>query len=80
MADYRTITVDEVPALRKAIVSAVEHRSDYGKVQPDWRMVIDDIENAETGLDLGTDMLSPVIRAILKIARRVYRDLEKEDG
>jgi hypothetical protein len=77
MTQYRTITVEEVPALREAIVSAVEHRSDYGRVRPDWHLVVDDVENSQADLDLGSNMQSPVVLAVLKIARQVYWDLEK---
>lgn len=75
-SEWHTITVAEVNRLHDAIESVVEHRSDYGTVRPDWEQVISEIEESEDGLDLGDSMTSPVVKEILKVARKFYREMK----
>ena len=74
---WHSITEGEIGRLQEAIVSIVEHRSSYGAESPDWDRVLDEIEASEDGLDLGSDMNDPVVKAILRRARRVYRELRE---
>lgn len=77
MSRYRMATLADVPRLTEAVTAAVEHRSDHGRTVPDWHQVLDDVENSQPGedLDLGGDMESPVIKALLAEARKVYAEL-----
>jgi hypothetical protein len=75
MTNWHTVTMADVPGLHDAIVSAVEMRSDYGRREPDWDAVLDDVESSSKGLDLGTYLLSEPVKAILADARKVYREL-----
>jgi hypothetical protein len=63
------------PVCYEDIESAVEMRSDYGRQAPDYEQVLDDLE--VDGLDRGNDMDDPAIKEILKVARRVYKELKE---
>ena len=81
MPEWYTIPADEVVLrLGEAIQSAVEMISDYGRECPDWDRVIDSVECSQPNLDLGGDMRSPVIKAVLKEARRVYREIRDDNS
>jgi hypothetical protein len=56
-------------------LSVVEHRSDYGRERPDWEQVLGEVEGGQEGLDLGSSMDSPVVKAVLREARRVYHEM-----
>jgi hypothetical protein len=75
MVTYRQATLEDVPWLAEAVMAAVEQRSDYGRTQPDWHQVLDDVENSQPDLDLSTDMSSPVVKALLAEARKAFRQL-----
>ena len=49
-----------------------------GRSLPDWDQVIAEVEESEAGLDLGTDMDSLVVKAILKEGRRLYREMRDD--
>jgi hypothetical protein len=74
---FHEIQLSEISRLYEALESSVEMITDYGKEQPDWQRIIDDVEQSEDGLDLGTDMDSPVIKALLKRGRQIYRELRE---
>ena len=73
--DWHSIDLADIGRLNDAITSVVEHRSDYGRVNPDWDLILSEIEESESGLDLGSDLLSPVVKEIMKRARKVYREM-----
>ncbi len=80
MAEWHTIELNELDRLSEVIESIVEMLSDYGRQAPDWERVIDEVERSEDSLDLGANILSPVIKAILRKARKIYRELQDEAG
>ncbi len=81
MTEWYTITAAEViPRLGETIYSSVEMISDYGRECPDWDRIVDAVESSQPNLDLGSDMRSPVIKTVLKEARRVYREMRDENS
>jgi hypothetical protein len=79
MSDWHTIEVSELDRLQEAIVSVVEHRTDYGRDKPDWDRIVREVEESEDHLDLGDSMRSPVVMEIIRRGRAVLKDL-RENG
>lgn len=77
MTDWHTIELKDVARLYPALESSVEMRTSYGKETPDWDRIITEVESSEEGLDLGDDMQSDVIKALLKHGREIVRELKE---
>lgn len=75
MTEWHSIELKDVARLYPALESTVEMRTDYGKENPDWDRIINEVEDSEEGLDLGDDMQSPVIKALLKRGREIAKEL-----
>lgn len=76
MTAWHGIGLDEVSRLHEALESVVEMRTGYGRDRPDWDRIIREVEESEDGLDLGPDMTSPVIKALLAHGRQIYREMK----
>jgi hypothetical protein len=75
--NWYTITPAEVPALEDDINSIVEMITDYGAQPLDSDRFLRDLEDSHEGLDLGDSLTSPTVKAILKIARRIAKELRE---
>jgi hypothetical protein len=78
MKDWHEASMEDVPRLLSALKSSVEMMTDCGRESPDWDRIINDLEQSEEGLDLGGDMESPVIKALLREGRKLYREMKEE--